>query len=383
MDTKTFSTKTERRVKDNPHINGVHIIGLDMGYSGPKCFHEKGNFVFPNYCQKLTGEVFGELNKSDIIYEDLETHEKYFVGEAASKALSEDTIVAEDALFGRNHYLHPNFLIVFRTSLGIALWDTPTDGSDVFLQTGLPPAYITKDEPYLRSVLENNHKFKLTMGKETKTFDITLSKENIDVMYQPMGTFYSVVIDQNGNLTPNISNYMSSNLMVFDGGFGTLDKFFVRGKQLETKDTNPNLGMKRVLEETRNLIQKDLKKDALNDVSISIPAMQTCLKTGKFKVNDRIHLVVKEYPIDKYLEEANKIVREEAFESIKDYVFDIKYLIMTGGTGAAWCDYFKERLRGIPLEVISGNSGSNLPTVYANARGYYMYRLNQIKMRKK
>lgn len=376
MDTKTFSTKTERRIKDNPHISGTHIIGLDMGYSGPKCFHEKGNFVFPNYCQKLTGELFGELNKADIIYEDLETHEKYCVGEMATKSLSEDAVVAEDSLFGRNHYLHPNFLIVFRTAIGVALWDIQTDGSDVFLQTGLPPAYITKDEPYLRSVIEKQHRFNITMGKETKSFDITLRPENIDVMYQPMGTFYSVVIDQNGNLTPNIGNYMNSNLMVFDGGFGTLDKFFVKGKQLESKDTNPNLGMKRVLEETRKLIHQDL------NTSISIPAMQTCLKTGKLRVNDMVNLTVKEYPIEKYLQEANELVREEAFESIKDYVFDIKYLIMTGGTGAAWYDYFKNRLKGIPLEVIPGNNGSNLPTVYANARGYYMYRLNQFKMRK-
>ena len=46
MDTKMFSTKTERKVKDNPRVDGTHIIGLDMGYSGPKCFHEKGNFVY-------------------------------------------------------------------------------------------------------------------------------------------------------------------------------------------------------------------------------------------------------------------------------------------------------------------------------------------------
>lgn len=381
MDTRTFSTKTERRLKENPHINGTHIIGLDMGYSGPKCFHENGNFVFPNYCQKLTGEIFGELNKSDIIYEDLETHEKYCVGEMATKALSEDSIVAEDAMFGRNHYLHPHFLVIFRAALGIAVWDIKTDGSDVFLQTGLPPLYIATDEKYLRSVIQKQHKFKLTMGAVTKEFDITLSKENIDVMYQPMGTFYSVVIDQNGNISPNINSYMNSNLMVLDGGFGTLDQFFIKNKQLQSKDTNSNLGMKRVLEETRDLIQKDLAAQGL-DISISIPAMQICLRTGKVKVNDMINLTVKEFPIEGYLEQANKMVREEAFESIKDYIFDMKYLIMTGGTGAAWYDYFKTRLQNIQLEVLAGNNGSNLPIVYANARGYYMYRLNQLKMRK-
>lgn len=376
MNTKTFSTRTEIRAKENPCIDGVHIIGLDMGYSGPKCFYEKGNFVFPNYCQKLTGEIFGELNKTDIVYEDLDTHEKYCIGEMAIKSLSEDAVVAEDSLFGRNHYLHPNFLITFRASLGIALWDVETNGSDVFIQTGLPPAYITKDEPYLRKVMEQTHRFKLTVGRDSRIFEVTLTKENIDVMYQPMGSFYSVVTDMNGNLLPIIENYTNSNLMVFDGGFKTLDKFLVRGKQLETKDTDAELGMKRVLEETRKLIQKDL------NVSISIPAMQTCLKTGKIKVNDMVELTVKEYPIEEYLKKANEKVREEALESIKNHVFDIKYLIMTGGTGGAWCEYFKERLKNLPLEIVPGNSGSNLPIVYANARGYYMYRLIQMKMRR-
>ena len=169
METRTFSTRTERKTKDNPHYGDTYIIGLDMGYSGPKGFHEKGNFVFPNYCQKITGELFSNLNKNDYIYEDLDTGEKFWVGEMATKSLSEDSVVAEDSLFGRNHYLHPNFLITFRTALGLALWDKYTDGSDIFIQTGLPPAYIQKDESYLRSVIQKRHHFKLNIGtKETK-----------------------------------------------------------------------------------------------------------------------------------------------------------------------------------------------------------------------
>ena len=114
--------------------------------------------------------------------------------------------------------------------------------------------------------------------------------------------------------------------------------------------------------------------------TVSIPAMQTCLRTGKIKVNDYVNMSVKEYEIDEYLKKANEKVCAEAFESIKDQVFEIRYLIMTGGTGAAWCDYFKEKLKMIPsLEVISGNRNSNLPMIYANARGYYMYRLKCIR----
>jgi len=348
-----------------------------MGYSGPKCFHEKGNFVFPNYCKKIEHEIFGELNKSDMVYENLTTGTKYFVGEKAIKSLNEDSVVSENTLYERNHYLHEDFKVTFETTLGVAFWDTKTDGNDVFLQTGLPPAYLTRDEPYIRKAMEGNHRFALTIGNERKVFDITLRPEQIDVMSQPMGTYYSVVIDDDGKITPNIKAYSGSKLMVFDGGFGTLDKFFIENNSLTSAETDANLGMKRVFEETRKLIQNEL------GVTVSIPAMQNVLKTGKVRVTDLITWDVADHEIGEYLEKANELVREEALMSIRTIVPNLRYLIMTGGTGAAWYDYFKAKLRIPGLEVLTGNANSTLPTIYANARGYYMYRLNLIKQQMK
>ncbi len=375
MDSRNYSTRNEIITRSDekirPHINGLHIIGLDMGYSGPKCYHERGNFVFPNYCKKIKGELFGELNRTDMVYQDLKTGEKYAVGMMALKSLNNEDVVSEDALYGRNHYLHPDFRITFETSLGVALWDVKTDGHDVFLQTGLPPAYMKQDEPYLRSVVEGSHEFRLTIGSETKDFHITLDKGHVDIMSQPMGTLSSLLFDDSANPTPHAVSLMKSNLLVFDGGFGTLDTFFICANQLESKNTNPNLGMKRILTETRDLIAQDL------NTSISIPAMQRVLKEGVIKVNDLITLQTKEYPIDDYLAQANKKVCNEAIESIKDYIFNIKYLIMTGGTSEAWIDEFKKRLSTTGVEILSGKTGSNLPVIYANARGYYYSRLKK------
>lgn len=375
MESKLFSTKSEIVIhgKDNmrPHVKGLHIIGLDMGYSGPKCFNERGNFVFPNYCKKITGEIIGELNKNDIIYKNLETKEKYAVGIMALRSLNEEDVVSEDILYGRNHYLHINFKVVFETSLGLSLWDTKTDGSDVFLQTGLPPLYITKDESYLRSVIEGEHKFELTLGNATKQFNITLKKNNIDVMSQPMGTLTSLLFNDQGMPTSNAISLMKSNLMVFDCGFGTLDTFLIKANQLESKNTNPNLGMKRVLIETKKLIEKDL------GVSISLIGMQKILREGVIHINDLVTFTTKEYPINDYLLKANNIVCKEALESIKDYIFNIKYLIMTGGTSEAWINYFREKLKNTNVEIIQGNQSTSLPIIYANARGYYFSRLQK------
>ena len=374
MNTKEFSTNSEYVTKHNTNTKGLHIIGLDMGYSAPKCVHENGHFIFPNYCKKITGEMFGELNKSDLIYVDLETGDKYCVGDMAIASLTEDSVVAEEAMYGRNHYLHPNFKIMYHVALGLALWDITTDGSDVFIQTGLPPAYITKDKPYLRSVLEGHHVFDVFMGSQKRHFDVTITAENVDVMYQPMGTYNSIIFDDFGNPVKEAPSFARSKLLVLDGGFGTLDKFFVSANQLEKRETDANLGMKRVLEETRNMMKRDF------GIEVSIPAMQQCLKSGKVKVIDITTFSTREYEIGDYLEQANAIVREEALDSIKDYIaMGMKYLFITGGTGAAWYDFFKDKLEATGIKVIAGNENTSLPMVYANARGYYMYRLNMSK----
>lgn len=377
MDTKTFCTRTEKCIVDNPSHGNTLVIGLDLGYSAPKGFHRKGNFCFPNFCQELTGEQFGELAKSDIVYQDLETGVKYAVGDMATKSLKKGSVIAENDIFGRNHYLHPHFLVIARTALGFYLWDEDkTNGENMFIQTGLPPAYID-DEQYLRAALEKRHHFAVTIGRERKEFDFTLSSTQIDVMYQPMGTFFNLCFDRNGNPTSYMNEFFRTNILIVDGGFGTLDKFLIRGKQVESKTTDARLGMRRVLDETRKMIKKDL------GVDISIPAMQSCLKSGKVTKIDRIALKSDEYDIAEYLEKANKIVCDEAFDSIKDDVFDVSYIIMAGGTGAAWYDTFAERLSGIDtVEVLLGNSGIGLPGIYTNARGYYMYRMNEFKKRR-
>lgn len=370
MDTRAFATRTETKQFLFPKIEGLHILGLDMGYSGPKCIHEDGYFVFPNYCQKITGELFSELGKDDIVYEDLETGVKYCVGNMAYRSITTMTQVDENSLYNRNHYLHPSFLVVFRTSLGKALWNKSSDGSDVFIQTGLPPAYIVRDSAYLRSACVGRHHFRLSLGRVTKDFDITIKNENFEIMYQPMGTYYSTIIGSDGIASKEYKSYKKSNIMVLDGGFGTWDRFVVQNNQLVSKDTDTNLGMLRVLEETRKLLQNELGAD------ISIPEMQQVLRTGKVKVRDFVLMQDKEYQIAEYLERANQMVCKEAFDSVKDFVFDMKRIIMAGGTGAAWCDYFTDRLKGVSgLKVVPGNvNAPEMSNVYINARGYYLYR---------
>ena len=54
---------------------------------------------------------------------------------------------------------------------------------------------------------------------------------------------------------------------------------------------------------------------------------------------------------------------------------DYKYLIITGGTGAAWYDKIKDYLKGMhTLQIIPGNVNDNTSMIYSNVRGYYLFR---------
>ena len=376
IDTTIFSTRSEyKNSLTNPSADGVHVIGLDMGYSSPKCVYEHGYFVFPNYVKRLTGELFGELPKDALIFTD-ESGNTFVVGDMAMKSLTEDSVVSEDSMYGRNHYLHPEFKVAFETALGLACWNEDlynADSETLFLETGLPPAYKLKDEPYLRTAVCGRHKFTLSKGGVTKDFDIILNQDQVDVMSQPMGTLNSLLFNDDCTYSKHAAELMRSDVALLDGGFVTFDKFLIRAHQLEFQNSDASLGMKRILEELRADISREY------GVNISIPAMQKVLRSGKFTVNDMVTMTVKEVDVSEYFERANDKVAALAFDSIKDYVFGVKYLIMTGGIGEAWSPIFKERLKNLPITILLGKENTQLPTVLANARGYYMNRVNKIR----
>jgi len=84
----------------------------------------------------------------------------------------------------------------------------------------------------------------------------------------------------------------------------------------------------------------------------------------------------KKVQLEPYIEQACKEVAEMAAKKLYElagYFQDYNILVLTGGTGAAWFQYFKEALSGFEdLEIIPGNEGNDIPIYYANARGYYM-----------
>lgn len=232
MDTSLFRTRTIFKKRKNPSIDDLWIMGLDIGFSGVKIMSPNGIHCIPSYAKKLDKELLNisQANDSTILYRDDETGELWCVGAAAQNMVSpEDSNDSSAYLYGRNRYFSDMFKVIARTGLAIGMtaneFGDPS-GKKLIVQTGLPPAYRKSDTPLIQEALSGAHKFRIKIGNRNwKIYDFTLSKENIPVMAQPMGTLFSIITDSNGKLISGADKYLKSKLLIFDPGFNTFDLF--------------------------------------------------------------------------------------------------------------------------------------------------------------
>ena len=394
MDTKLFKTRTiiqsqtvngqRAAIRKNPSRKPDQwVIGLDIGYSSVKGMSQNSLFTFPKFAKKLpkNAVTLAKPLDTDILYRDCETRDIYAVGEKAEKMLSIESASDNDpTLFGRNHYYSEIFKIVSRVGLGMAMqsnsFGSPV-GKRLIVQTGLPSAYIFDDTKYIKEVFADHYNFDLKMGKDDwQHFEFDLTEKDIFVMQQPMGTLISLVCDRNGVQTLDSEALFKSKILVFDPGFKTGDTAYIKGGEINIADcqTFEELSMMEVLTRTANKIRSKY------GVTVTIPAMQNYLETGEVKVFDRKNM--RSYPVNfaELLEASSMEVCDMAISKLVEvynYFSEVDYLTLSGGTGAAWYPYFKERLSGFEtLNIIPCNRNDDISYIFSNVRGYYLYRIN-------
>lgn len=393
MDTKAFKTRTiiqsqtlngqRPAIRQNPsRRQDQWVIGLDIGYSSVKGMSQNALLTFPKFAKKLpkNAVALAKPLDTDILYRD-ENGEIYAVGEKAEKMLSIETASDNDpTLFGRNHYYSETFKIAARVGLAMALqsnsYGSP-EGKRIVVQTGLPSAYMLDDARYIKEVFADNYSFDLKMGREDwRHYEFTLTENDIFVMQQPMGALISLVVDKNGIQTLDSEAIFRSRILVFDPGFKTGDTAYIKGGEINPADcqTFEELSMLEVLNRTAEKIHQKY------GVTVTIPAMQNYLETGEVKVLDRKNM--RSYPVDfaDLLEASSMEVCDMAISKLVEvynYFSEVDYLTLSGGTGAAWYPYFKEKLSGFEtLNIIPCNRNDDISYIFANVRGYYMYRIN-------
>lgn len=382
MNTKKFRTKTSFIPRDNKVVDGTWEIALDIGYSAVKLISPNIVAAFPSYAKRVEPEYqyVGEAPESSLVYRDLKTDETWVVGEIAQNLLSHnDTSDSEAALYGRDRYFNQMFHVITEVGLGLGLQNNmygEPRASKIVVQTGLPERYMS-DQDMLRDSLSGTHEFALKIGgQDWVTYSFELDKNDIYVMSQPKGTLFSVLTNNDGSFVPDAGKLLKSSVLIFDPGFGTFDIFAVESGTVNGPgETFSDLGMKRILQETSKMIRDKY------GVNLTVPAMQKNLETGYVRKFDKRTLTSKDYNFGDLLQTACEKVCREAIERLNaSYdLSNFEYVIITGGTGAAWFSQIEAAFKNLTfLKILRGNQNDTLDFIYSNVRGYYNYRLNKL-----
>lgn len=384
MNTADFRTRTIFKQRKNVSNDNYWGVALDVGYSSVKGFSPNSVFSFPAYAEKFDPKqsLSGNLPDESIFYKDNATGEVWLVGSLAQDLVSIDNPKESvSSLYGRNRYFSPIFKIVSRVGLALACttnqFDNP-NGRPIALQTGLPPAYAKADTPLIIESFEGRHDFDIRIGNGPWLhYDITIPSSMIYVIGQPIGTLFSISLKNDGTQVADARKYFKSNILIFDPGFNTFDLFAIKNGMVDRYETLDTLGMKRVLQETTSVIMAKYGKD------IPIQAMQKCLSDGSVTIVDKKTVTSQKVKLEDILDEANKKVCKEALDKtieMFNYFSEYEYLVLTGGTGAAWNQQIRERLSGMEtLQILSGNQNDELPYIFANVRGYYLFLINTLQ----
>lgn len=384
--TKTYRTRTMFEQADNTIVQGYWPMGIDIGYGGCKMYAPNICATFPSYARIIDeGSLIRELAYDDIVYKDTATGQTWLVGRSAQNMIqSDDTNDSIEALCGRNRYYTPLFLVLARVCMAIGMMSTInakytiTCDDKIMIQTGLPCQYLKSDTPMIKEVMSGHHDFEMQIGQgQRKHFIFDIDMENVKVMRQPMGAFISAATDANWN--QNIAKFSNANVLIFDPGFKTLDTFSVRGGSVDSHESWGEYGMSRVLTETSIQIFNDYGEE------IPVANMQKNLETGTFVKFNRKERKTSELGFSQILESKSRMVCLEALnkagEVYNDFV-DYRYMILAGGTGAAWSDWIVQELKDMnSLKVITGDTPDGKPMIFANARGYYSYLIGSLKNR--
>lgn len=382
VNTYDFKTKSEIRERKMPKINGNNqykgrtVIALDGGYSSVKGASPNRVFMFPSYAKKVNKdlEVIGKVRAEDIQFRDNKTGDVWLVGQSAEALMNSSDVASttDVSLYTRYRYKSDVYRVVMSTGMCLGLWGTGA-GNEIFLQTGLPAEYKTRDTDTLIEALTGDYDVSIKIGNsDWVTFKFSLDKNHIGVMEQPQGTLCAITYND-GVISDLGRDVMKSNSMIFDVGFGTEDIFSIRKGYKDKHQTYSDTGMRAVFETVINNLAQDYPLD------VKIFEFQKYLEDGKATYFDQRDNGVYDVEFADILEKVNTDLCEKSMKRLLqeyDNMIDYNYLIVTGGTGESRFSQIKkffENRKG--LKVLPGNlNTSDLSFSYSNVIGYYMFR---------
>lgn len=401
---KKFSTKTDFSFHSLviPFLKELNIeaVAIDIGYNGLKTYSIYGKHLIPSLPIKM-----GKANRLDnsgigsnptyILYKD-ENDFVWFVGDLARDMIdSGKKTYNYDILYGRNRTTTPEYQVLLRTGIALSLIKDMDDlkkpnfkikTDNLKVMTGLPEDWMN-DKDKLISVFTGVHKFSLKIGNSDwipVSFELNQNKEkDVYVMSQPKGTIFSLATSVYGQITkPEL--LLSNNVLVFDGGFGTNDIYYMKKGQKASSTSFTDNAMVEVYKSTC----ADILQATKGSREIRVYEIDKYIETDyKVPYTETVNGKITKQTFDFRQAMDNNIedFAGDAFERMNNLYQgfqDVDYVICTGGTGEAYHPHFE---RDIPTNVILAenhdgkNPAENFTPVYSNVIGFFCNLVGTLK----
>lgn len=220
-------------------------VGLDVGYGFVKVTDDNIGYSFPSVVgdssiNPLSLDV--KMNRSPIDNMRLSYKGKtYNIGKSAIK---HSNYLYRDLSVSRSY--GNNFEIMFLAALSL-MCNKPEN--EVCVVTGLPPQHMHMAED-INLRLRGQHN--ISVFKDNRFQDVKITIHDIDIVPQPLGTFWSQYLIQDNN-DQNTADGMR--VGVIDIGFGTTDLAIIEdGEYIHEKSRTIPIGMSSTYKETSDEI---------------------------------------------------------------------------------------------------------------------------------
>ena len=317
------------------------FVAVDPGFDSMKVVANGIVFKFPFNVVETDERKMTDYRLRDdfMLYQD-SNGGTYRVGQYA-RELVFDNKSRVDSFYTEQRFISEEFQVGLNTAIALAiekngLCDNQSD-LDIYLMVALPHSCRETYAPTIIGLAAGTHKFKLRCGQDKdKVFRYRIAEKNVFTVSQTIASILGETSDDTGNVDEEKFFYLSNGpTLVLDGGYYTMGMVVVsRGGSVDESKTESDT--RHAMSNVNQLIAdaiKDKRPD-INHYAIEYllgkdDGIIRYMADGKAAVID-LHELRK----DKVKEVCTSLINY--LDNKYDNLLDFKYVLVTGGTGAAF-----------------------------------------------
>lgn len=333
-------------------------IGIDPGFDSVKITIENVLFKFPFNAIQTDESKFIKhaVNNNLYIYRNNEMR-TWRVGEYARQYIYETKDKAEimqemKSFYSKDRFTKPEFKITLETAIVLALMKYQEANPEFSLEKlneyeivsiiALPHAIADEYRSIIIDALAGEHNFELKIGNnDYKRFKFNLEEKNIGTISQTLSALISITTNDEGYELEEHQNILKGPSLIIDGGYYTVGIVQINEGDIlpDLTESNTNFAMQNVYERIEKALAGKRSDIRSYNIEYLLKKYDGVLKY-KTPENKVEVLDLKELRKEKIKEVCEMFT--QYLNDKFDNLLDVKYLVLTGGTGAEFYEYIKD-----------------------------------------